>query len=86
MKTIDTETRYDGENYKAIGAHGRTEEEFLYFAQPIKAQLESHREHDKALNQLLDRDFIQDGELVEGGEASYRLTTLEPDYEDGESQ
>ena len=56
MIIIDSEARYNEENYKAIGAEGENDEEFLYFAQPIDAQLEAHRMHDKVLNALLDGD------------------------------
>ncbi|WP_414837943.1 hypothetical protein ACK3SF_00905 [Candidatus Nanosalina sp. VS9-1] len=70
MIIIDSETRYDGENYKAIGAHGEGDEEFLYFAQPVKDQLEAHRNHDKLLNALLDGE---EDEIV-------REASLEPSY------
>jgi len=71
MIIIDSETRYEGRNYKAIGAHGQNEEEFLYFAQPVDMQLKSHKNHDKILNKLLDGDE----DLLS------RKTTLEPDTE-----
>lgn len=74
MIIIDSETRYNEENYKAIGAEGEGDEEFLYFAQPVKDQLGSHRNHDKILNALLDGE---EDELVI--EASLDQDYSEPD-------
>lgn len=75
MIIIDSETRHNDVNYKAIGAHGRNDEEFLYFAQPVSSQLQSHKNHDRALNLLLDEEFEADED------ASYRETSLQPSYE-----
>lgn len=75
LKLIDSETRHNDVNYKAIGAHGSNAEEYFYFAQPIDSQLKSHRSHDKALNVLLDREFEDDED------SSYREISLEPSYE-----
>jgi hypothetical protein len=56
MIIIDTAMRYDGENYRAIGAKGETEDAYLYFGQPLDERLEAQRSHDSALNCLLEQE------------------------------
>ena len=56
MIIIDTETRYDGENYLAIGAKGETDESYLYFAQSLDKRLKSQKSHNSCLNTLLEEE------------------------------
>ena len=76
MNIIDSETRHEGVNYKAIGAHGETHKEFLYFAQPVDSMLNSHKQHDKNLNTLLDTEMDEDENSI------YREASLEPVYDE----
>lgn len=76
MHIIDSETRKEGVNYKAVGAQEEGEEEFLYFAQPIDSMLKAHKAHDKNLNALLDVEMDEDEDAI------YRETSLEPLYDE----
>jgi len=77
MITIDTDTRYDGEDYRAILGKGETEEAWIKFLQPLDSRLKSQQSHDSALNYMLE----QEEDII------LRKTTLEsgtetPEYAD----
>ena len=76
MNIIDSETRHEGVNYKAIGAQGEIDEEFLYFAQPKDSMLKAQKQHDWNLNALLDKEMEEDEDSI------YREASLEPVYDE----
>jgi hypothetical protein len=56
MIIIDEDTRYKGENYRAIAAHEDNKEAYLHFLQPLESKLKSQVAHDDALNTLFERE------------------------------
>lgn len=71
MIIIDEDTRYKGENYRAIAARGETEKAWLHFLQPLDSRLKSQKNHDRALNILFEREE----------DLSVRSTSVEYDSE-----
>lgn len=75
MIIIGEDTRYKGQNYRAIAAREENDEAYLHFLQPLESKLKAQQAHDNALDTLFERE-----EDVKVREASIDYETDAPEY------